>query len=106
MLTCFLTQYHSREWEDLTAQGFLTAQVKNGMALVVEADALVLLESPAVPCCDICDSYSKAAWRYPVRSFQNEVLPNLVNHSVEDFAVCEACNVVIAADDRIGLLER
>jgi hypothetical protein len=104
MFTAYLTQYHSREWEQLTAAGFLTAQVTNGMAIVVEADALITLKATGPPGCDICSPDNPAAWRYPVHAFESGVLPN--HCSLDDFAVCQVCHELLQTGDRSALLDR
>lgn len=55
--------------------------------------------------CDFC-SAPWPMWRYPARSFIAYVAANLAGESVGDWAACDACHLLIEADDRAGLALR
>ena len=57
------------------------------------------------PLCDFC-SAPNPTWKYPARSFIGYEEHGIAGESVGDWAACEVCHELIAANDRVGLTER
>ena len=55
--------------------------------------------------CDFC-SAPAPAWRYPARTFLAYCVANVAGESVGDWAACDACHLLIEAEDRKGLAQR
>lgn len=70
----------------------------------------IIVPTPFEPRCDFC-SETPVLWRYPAKTFTNDIgiTPDgkrIIGQSNTDWAACQTCHGLIAADNRAELTER